>query len=333
MHGPGVGAVACHPTENKAIFIHGLLNCNEQHPYGFTRRFGAILAGNTDTVLHAEARTIHESSNGLSKDLRTIGVMAPLHSVNVPIENAENFSGEYFAVVAATVTENAVPGSSEIERAFDECWVGKDGYIKADGTQQKRAIAFQGNVRGSDGSVITEVFVADVPHDITQATEGKPLEGTLHSRPNVPKGLVQRRITFTSGQNHAGIQGPRFRLRTSPDGQEIYFLMRDKAGNIQVYAVSTLGGDIRQITHLDYSVQSQFNVSPNGKQLTLVADNSIWLIDIANGETKRLTARTNDDNVPVGGVLWSNSGKMLVYNRYVGISPDRYLQIIRLELE
>ena len=202
IYGPGVGAAAFHPTQEKIIFIHGLLNSDEKTPYGFTRRFGAI-TGVGNSFVHAEARTVQnplvagalrggthahtwsgdgewisftyndylmevleKETKGEVKDLRTIGVMAPVQKVKVPNEDAENFSGDYFAIVAATVTERPAPGSDEIDRAFDECWVGKNGYLKRDGSLQKRAIAFQGNVRATDGSVITEVFVADIPEEI-----------------------------------------------------------------------------------------------------------------------------------------------------------------------
>ena len=71
MHGPGVGAAAWNPVNDQIIFIHGLLNCNEEKPYGFTRRFGAIISGNHEAgenaeigvrqqCYHAEGRNIQE---------------------------------------------------------------------------------------------------------------------------------------------------------------------------------------------------------------------------------------------------------------------------------
>jgi len=368
--GPGVGAVAYHPHQDKVIFIHGLLNCNEQQPYGFARRFGAIADFNESSIRHAEARTINEplvagalrggthahtwsgdgewisftyndyrmetlekSTQGAVKDLRTIGVMAHVKKVIVANEDAENFSGEYFTVVSATVTENPAPGSDEIERAFDECWIGNDGYIKSDGTHQKRAIAFQGNIRDAAGSLITEVFISDVPDDITQTESAKPLEGTLTTRPNVPKGLMQRRITYTADRKHPGLQGLRFRLRTSPDGKEVYFIMKDDQGIVQVFSVPTVGGLIKQITFLDSSIQAQFNVSPDGKQMSVIADNSIWHIEIAGGKATRLTERSNDETAPIGGAVWSHDGKTLAYNRYVEEGGDRFLQIMIMKMK
>jgi hypothetical protein len=370
VHGPGVGAVAWHPHQGKIIFIHGLLNCDEKNPYGFTRRFGAIV--DTDKSLarvHAEARSIEaplvpgalrggthahtwsgdgtwisftyndhlmalqqNATAGAVKDLRTIGVMAPLKKVKVAAETAEEFSGEYFTVVAATVVDQPTPGSDQIDRAFDECWIGNDGYLRKDGSKQKRAIAFQGNVINADGTLITEVFVADIPDDITQATEGLPIQGTLTTRPNVPAGLTQRRITFTAARKHPGLQGPRFRLRTSPDGSVIYFLMKDEADIVQIFSVSSVGGAGEvQLTNFKQSVQAQFNVSPNGKHLSCVAGNIVWTVEIVTGKAVQLTTAETDNNAPVGGALWRHDSKALVYNRYVGDGENRYLQIFKLE--
>jgi Tol biopolymer transport system component len=276
--------------------------------------------------------TLEKSTKGAVKDLRTIGVMTSAKKVKVLVENDENFSGEYFAVVAATVNEKPTPGSDEVERAFDECWIGKEGYTKVDGTKQNYAIAFQGNIRTANGAQVAEVFVADIPEDITQSDKDKPLEGTTTTRANVPKGLIQRRITFTTDRKHPGIQGPRFRLRSSPDGSEVYFLMKDDNGIIQIFSVPTQGGSIRQITNLDHSVQSQFNVSPDGKLLSVVADNSIWFVGTANGETVRVTKRMDDEDRPVGGALWSHNGKILVFNRYVSADNKPYLQIVKINV-
>ncbi|MEO6107379.1 MAG: DUF3748 domain-containing protein [Cyclobacteriaceae bacterium] len=369
IHGPGVGAAAYNPLSNKIIFIHGLFNCTAEKPYGFTRRFGALLREeNPKKIIHSEARTIQMpfipgslrggthahtwsgdgkwisftyndfimeklgSEQGVVKDLRTIGVMAPQKKVLVPDENAENFSGEYFSVVTATVTETPKPGSDEIEKAFDECWIGKDGYMKKDGSRQKRAVAFQGHVRLDDGSLATEIFVTDIPDDITQALPGKPIEGSLTLRPGVPAGLHQRRVTFTASNKFPGVQGPRFWLRSSPDGQLLYFLMKDHNGIVQVFEVATRGGDPRQVTHYEESIETQFNLSPDGKKLTAIAGNCIWLTDVNNGKSRMLSAPSSEDDAPVLGVLWSNKGNLLVYNRFVNTGNARYLQIFRIDL-
>src|SRR5690606_36965918 len=93
------------------------------------------------------------------KDLRTVGAMVPGHPVHVPYDaSKENNSGEMFSVVVAKVTQHPQPGSDEIDKAFDEGWIGVKGYQKSDGSWQRRAIAFQGEVTNSDGTKKAEVF-------------------------------------------------------------------------------------------------------------------------------------------------------------------------------
>lgn len=369
IHGPGVGAAAWHPVENKIIFIHGLLNCDESNPYSFTRRFGALLETSSPfSIKPAEARAIDEplvpgalrggthahswsgdgqwisftyndflleqieKGSGRLKDLRTIGVMAPVKQVKIEEETAENFSGDYFSVVAATVTENPRPGSDEIERAFDECWIGTEGYIKKDGSRQKRAIAFQGHVRTSEGSLLTEIFVADIPENVEVPAKDQLLQGTVDTRPTVPSGLTQRRVTFTENRKFPGIQGPRCWLRSSPDGSLLYFPMKDEEGIVQVFEVSVHGGEVRKVTALPAPLQAQFNLSADGSSIALIADNSIWVADVSAGTAVRLTERTNDADAPVLAVNWNHKGDMLVYNRYAGSQNERYLQIYKLRL-
>jgi Tol biopolymer transport system component len=404
IHGPGVGAAAWNPVNDSIIFIHGLLNCNKEKPYSFTRRFGAIISGNHEAGENAEIGVLQSSHNGTvaegrniqeplskgalrggthahtwssdgkwisftyndylmeclektssseRKDLRTIGVMTMVESIyedheagenaesiyedHEAGENAENFRGTYFAVVAAEVTEKPKFGSDEIERAFDECWLGKNGYIKEDGSQQTRAIAFQGNVRSKDGALVTEVFIADIPNDITQSLAGKPLEATLDTRPNVPAGFTQRRVTFTTERKHPGLQGPRFRLRSSADGSQIYFLMKDDNDIVQIYSVSSIKNTeniitnqpLKQITNFKYSVQSQFNLSPDDKYISVVSNKQIYLVRTQDGSTTSVGERYSEREVPINGVHWSPDGKSLIYNRYVFIEDDYYIQIFK----
>ncbi len=114
-----------------------------------------------------------------------------------------NHNGTGFSVLVTRTVAEPRPGSDEISRASEEAWIGADGYLKGDGTRQRRAIAFQGQVVASDGSRILEAFVVDIPEDVTIAGEG-PLEGTETTRPRPPKGTVQRRLTRTSGRKYPG---------------------------------------------------------------------------------------------------------------------------------
>ena len=363
-YGPGVGAVTFSPTEDRVLFIHGIRNADASRPYGVTRRTGvAIDVDHPGEPIFMDARDItppftegalrggthaHSwSGDGkwisftyndyvmerLAKtdttvqDLRTVGIMVPRH-VEVDEDNTlENNSGTYFSVVVTDVTEHPKPGSDEIDKAFDECWIGEGGYQKPDGSWQAKAIAFQGNVRNERGETITEVFVVDLPADPTVAGDARPLEGTAMSRPGVPLGATQRRITYTAN----GVEGPRHWLRTTPDGSLICFLAQDERGIIQLFGVSPNGGTIQQVTANAFPVQGPFNIDPNGRWIAYPADNSLFLTLLETGDTHRITERFTDEGKPVGAPNWSPDGKAIVYNRYVGVGDDRFLQVFLLQ--
>lgn len=363
-YGPGVGAATFSPVEDRVLFIHGIRNASKERPYGFSRRTGVAIdikepfiplfldARNIDTPFTAGALRggTHaytwsgdgkwicftyndyiieqlEKKDSSVKDLRTIAVMAP-GKVMVPEDPAlENNSGEKFSAVVALVTENPAPGSDEIDKAFDEGWIGKQGYKKADGTWQNRAVAFQGNVKNEKNETIAEVFVTDIPDDITKAETGKPLEGTTISRPNKPLGCSQRRVTHTQH----GIQGPRHWLKSLSDGSLILFLAKDEKGMVQVFGVSPNGGDIQQISFNDFSVDGPINISPDDQYVAYVGDNSVFITGIQTHQSHRLTSRTAQNDKPEGAVTWSNNGKMLAYNRRVESEGKKYVQIFLLK--
>lgn len=365
-YGPGVGAVTFSPMRDRVLFIHGMRNANKNNPYSFTQRTGvAIDVANPFYPIFMDARNIVSpftpgalrggthahtwSADGkwisftyndyimeqLSKrdstvkDLRTVGVMVSEHPVKVPADSAgENNDGEMFAVVVAKVTENPTPGSDEISKAFDEGWIGTNGYQKTDGSWQHRAIAFQGEVKNADGTNKTEVFVVDLPEDLTKALPGFPLEGTASSRPSVPAEVLQRRITFS--QN--GVVGTRHWLRTTPDGKLIAFLSRDEKGIVQIFGVSPNGGKISQLTFNAHSIQGTFNFSPDGKLLAYLCDGHIYISDLKKGASRQITPRYSKEEQPTGGVVWSHNGKMIAFNKYVkDKSGNPFLQIFLLK--
>jgi hypothetical protein len=363
--GPGVGAASFSPKENKVLFIHGIRNATEKNPYSFTRRTGvAVDLKHPLQPIFMDARNVFNpftpgalrggthahswsgdgkwlsftyndyvieqlsKTDSSVKDLRTIGIMAPHQKVTVPYHTSfENNDGEMFSVLVVNVTETPKPGTDEIDRAFDECWIGKNGYQKQDGSKQERAIAFQGNVITSAGKVKTECFVVDLPADVSKARTNAPLEGTASTRPNVPAGVVQRRITHTEN----GMEGPRSWVRSTNDGKMIAFLMKDKGGIVQIFGVSPNGGDIQQLTSNEFPIQGQFNFSPDNRYLAYTADNSVFITDLLAQQTKRMTPKVEDGDKPVGAVVWSNNGKTLAYNRYVKSKNGNFVQIFLLK--
>lgn len=371
VHGPGVGAATWCPTAGRVLFLHGLFNCDELRPYGFRRRTGvAVDDAKRGRAIFIDARDIRppftpgalrggthahtwsgdgkwisftyqdailgdlEKTSGKEKlDLRTVGVSAPIRAVKVEEDLAgENNSGEMFSVLVVKVVSEATPGSDEIERAFSDSWVGLEGYVRADGTRQSRAIAFQGDVRDKEGKKISEVFIVDVPDRIDVPGPDGPLEGTATQRPMPPKGAVQRRLTFTADRKYPGVQGPRHWPRTSPDGSKIAFLAKDDDGVVQIFFVSPLGGAIRQVTHNKWPLTTPFNWRPDGTAIAYGMDNSIFMTDVREGKTfgtsTRLTDRSSDELAPQPyGVVWSHDGKTIAYNRTVPQGKRRFLQI------
>jgi Tol biopolymer transport system component len=340
--GPGVGAATFSPVSDRVMFIHGIRNASEEKPYSITRRTGvAIDLARPQTPIFLDARdVVAPFTNGalrggthahtwsadgdwisftyndavVSSDLRTVGIMVPGRQVIVsPDENGENNSGEMFALLAVPVVASAAAGSDEIEKAFDETWIGR-----------RRAIAFQGHVRDEHGALKTEIFVAEIPESIVALAAGTDLRGTTATLPVVPDFITHRRLTFTSKGVSAA---PRHWLRSNAGGSLIAFLAQDHHNHIQLFGVSPDSGEVTQITHHDFSIKGPFNFSPDGKWLAYPADNSVFITEVSSGKSERITPKTDENSRPVGAVNWSNNGKMLCYNRYVDSAEGLFLQV------
>ena len=242
---------------------------------------------------------------------------APTGGVRVPKTHPRNHDGECFSVLATRTTANPKPGSDEIKRAFEEAWVGTNGYLRSDGTRQKQALAFQGHVVTARGDTISEVFIADLPEDVTVPGDG-PLAGTATRMPLPPKGAVQRRLTFTAGRKFPGLQGPRHWLRTSPDGARIAFLMKDDAGLVQLWTISPHGGEPVQVTRNPHSITSAFTWSPDGRFIAHAMDHSVCVTDATTGQTARLTPRSDDASAPrPEACVFSPDGTKIAFIRRV----------------
>ncbi|RYX84485.1 DUF3748 domain-containing protein [bacterium] len=264
-----------------------------------------------------------EETEGHDCDLRNVGVSAAQKKVRVSEEHGRNHDGALFSVLATRTTARPKPGSDEIKRAFEESWVGNEGYVKRDGTRQKRALAFQGEVVTSAGKTISEVFIVDLPDDLTRASADGPLQGTPTKRPLPPLGTQQRRLTYSENRVFPGIQGARHWLRSSPDGEQIGFLMRDDTGTVQLWTVSPNGGMPRQITRDVWDVASAFSWDYSGHVVSYVADNSVFMVEVATGESTRLTERSSDSEAPLAlACVFSPDGKRIAFLRRVAHSTE-----------
>jgi hypothetical protein len=332
-NGAHCGVVMWHPTEPKVAFILGPEHPTPGWNYGPSRRQGVVVdARRPGIAVNLDARDlsppftpgalrggshVHVWSpdgklvsftyedhvlaerNDPSGDVnqRNVGVSLVGRSVTVPRTHPRNHDGDAFSVLATRTTANPRPGSDDITKAFEEGWVGTAGYLRPDGARQQYALAFQGHVRSATGDTVSEVFIADLPDDLTAPGDG-PLEGTPTRRPAPPRGTVQRRLTFTASDKHPGLQGPRHWLRSSPDGSRIGFLKKDDAGIVQFWTVSPNGDPAVQVTRNPHSVTSAFTWHPDGRRVAFVLDNSVCLADVLTGETLRLTARSEDATAP-----------------------------------
>ena len=352
-NGAHCGVATFHPHEWKVIFILGPENPTADWQYSFWHRQGVVVdvhrpgektnldarditppftpgalrggshvhvwdaAGQWVSFTYEDHVLAQFQTATPTNDInqRNLGVSVPRIPVRVSQGTPRNHDGDYFTVLAARTTAEPRPGSDEIQKAFEEGWVGTNGYARADGSRQKHALAFQGQVRSSKGEPFSEVFIVDLPDDVTKPGDG-PLCGTETRAASPPKGAVQRRLTFTADRRYPGLQGPRHWLRSSPDGSQIAFLMKDDAGVVQLWTVSPTGGSPRQVTTNRWPVASTFNWSPDGRYIAYAMDNSVCVTAVASGQTKRLTPRTDDASGPRSeACVFSPDGKRIAFMR------------------
>ncbi len=354
-YGPGVGAVSYSHTENKVIFIHGLLNITEENPYQQWHRTGVIVEdANPGTPIFMDARDVifpytpgalrggthrHEwsgdgrwigytyndailkhleDSTGVTYNLRTIGVSKSGNPVPVEMdESGENLSGEWFSALVVKVVSNPTPGSDEISHAAGDSWVGVSGY-KDKNSEMQRARAFIGKVKDKDGVDLEEVFIVDIPEDITIAGPDGPLEGTKTTFPMPPKGSVQRRLTHTENAKYPGCQGI---VRSSGDGSKLAYLAKDANGVTQIFTISPLGGAPQQITNHKLDVQGNHRWHPNGKMICYILDKSIYVFDLETNTSRPLT---QPSEFPPGNLVWSHDGNKIAYNRIVTSEDGKF---------
>lgn len=365
--GPGAGAVSYHPKKNELIFIRGLLNASQEEPYAVTRRSGTGLDLSDfefPRVFQVDARDVNSpftpgalrgGSHAYSysadgewisftyndqliekqalldpkvKDLRTVGLMINQHPVQVnSIESDSIFSGTHYAVLAAQVVPFPTPGSDEIQKAYEEVWIGNQGYLNSFGKRITRALAYLGDVLDQDGNLVTELFVSDIPQDMDQLKSSVDQRETSTSVLLVPQSITQRRITFTSHKKFPGVLGPRQWVRSSPQGDKLFFYGKSEDGIVQVFSVSPNGGDPVQVSNLLDSPDSMFSLSPDGNWIALGIKNQLFLINVPTGDAFPIGLRPDNNSDQLSNINWSTSGDKLAYNRKVVTEAGAHFQI------
>lgn len=354
-NGAHCGVATFSPTSERVVFILGPEHPTDDWPYGPSHRQGVVVdlarpgrattldgrdlvppftpgalrGGSHAHVFNGDGKWVSFTYDDavLTGQGRNVGVCDLSRRVAVPKSHPRNHDGNAFAVLVTQTTDTPKPGSNEISRAFEDAWVGTQGDRRADGTRQHRAIAFQGEVVTAAGQHLSEVFVVDIPDDIS-IPGGAPLEGTATSLPAPPRGTTQRRLTFTVDRRYPGLQGPRHWLRSSPDGARIAFLMRDDNGIVQLWTVSPLGGEPSQVTHNPFDIASAFSWSPDGLLLAYAADLSIFVTQLDTGDSTRLTRKGTPESGPrPEACVFSPDGRHIAYVRPVTSGGQTWNQI------
>ncbi|WLI78244.1 DUF3748 domain-containing protein [Kosakonia sp. H02] len=331
--GAHVGVVTVHPEAQKYVFIHGPENPDTDWQYDFHHRRGVVtensrtqnldalditapytpgaLRGGTHVHVFSpngenvsftyNDHVMHERSPAL--DLRNVGVAVPFGPVTPPCTHPREYAGSHWSVLVSRTTPTPAPGSDEINRAYEEGWVGN------------QRLAFIGDTLSASGEKVPELFIVDLPRDEQgwKTPGDAPLAGSETTLPAPPKGVQQKRLTFTHHTCYPGLVNvPRHWVRSNPQATYIAFLMRDDNGVVQLWLISPNGGEPRQLTHVDAGVQSAFNWHPSGNTLGFVCDNRIALCDAVRGEITFLTA--DHANPPsADAVVFSPDGKQIAW--------------------
>ncbi|MCA9074961.1 MAG: DUF3748 domain-containing protein [Planctomycetaceae bacterium] len=359
--GPVVMAASFAHQGNRVAFIHGPADpTGPENQYEKHRRIGGVASGDgSREIRFADARDIaapytvgalrggthrHEFSGdgqwigftyndavvrahglkiGNDLDLRTIGVTKLGRPVTVPESSQFPTESEGFSVLVVVVTPDPQLGSDEISYAAGDSWVGRNGYLRDDG-QRQLARAFIGTVRDKQGQPVDELFIVDIPEDITKPGPLGPLEGTDTQFPMPPAGTVQRRLTHTSESRHTGCVGI---ARSSHDGSQIAFQMQDENDHLQVFLISPNGGEPKQATFVQGGVTSDARWHPSGNFIACVAENKILITDVRPGEEFGKSKVLNDRAPAPFALVWSHDGKTLAYNRTVNTNGQNIAHI------
>lgn len=331
--GAHVGVVTVSPQTEKYVFIHGPENPDADWQYDFHHRRGVVTENGSTHNLDAMDITapytpgalrggshvhvfspngefisftyndhvMHERSPAL--DLRNVGVAAPFGPVNPPCTHAREYGGSHWSVLVSRTTPAPVPGSDQINRAYEEGWV------------SNQQLAFIGDTLSLTGEKVPELFIVTLPHNEQgwKTAGDAPLQGTPDTLPAPPQGVVQQRLTFTHHKPFPGLVNvPRHWVRSHPQATQIAFLMRDDQGIVQLWLISPNGGEPRQLTQTTSGIQSAFNWHPSGKALGFVLENRIALCDAQRGE---ITFLTSDHGNPpsADAVVFSPDGKKIAW--------------------
>jgi len=316
-------------------FVPGALR-GGSHVHSFDARGQCVAFTYEDHVLAAHEAEAPPGEEGVlcERNQRSVGISTPLHSVTVHAAHQRNHSGSHFSALLTRTCDRPRPASDDITRAVEDAWIGHSGYRLATADTWQPALAFLGEVTNLRGQPIMEVFVVDVPSDLTIASDDGPLQGTASQRPRPPRGAHQRRLTHTEFARFPGVCAPRHWPRSSPDGSLIFFLMRDDTGLAQIHCIAPTGGTQSQVTSVPGGVTSAFSVSANGRWLAHTAEGCVCATEIATGRTLRLTEPRPAPLAPrPEACVFAPNGTQIAYVRPVLVEGVLWNQVCIVETD
>jgi hypothetical protein len=276
---PGIGAITFNHAKLEVAFIHGptLDQVATRGPYDFPNRTGGHIniniPGKLDWLDHRDIATDRDTLPGslrggthrheytwngnrigftyndflMQNYDRTVGYMEPR-------PDAPGGASHYTVLMVPTVPiDTAKPG--EIEKAWADSWVGRDGRMRA----------FIARARAADGiNYEQSLFVADIPLnvDITTADSGNATR-----YPTPPKEVTIRRLTQTWAD---GI------VRGTLDGKWITYYAKAPDDSTQAFMIPSDGSaPAKQITSLPGGITSGLRWHPTGNSILCISNNAI----------------------------------------------------------
>jgi hypothetical protein len=353
-HEAKCGVPTCSPIDDRYVFIHGPEHPTNDWGYCAWHRRGAIgrlsepnrianldaqdflppftpgaLRGGTHLHMFSpdgrmvastyEDHVLATDHSGKAQSNRRVIALTLLdREVQVSDAHPRNVSGA-FTFVLTPVEESPDPGSDAMLRAYSEAWI------------DNQRIAFLGDVVGQNG-VHAELFLLTLPSPL-MISPGPQLQGTELTRPDIPEGILIKRLTFTADRPFPGIRGPRHWAVASPMGDWIGCFQYDASGIAQFFVVDASSGESHQVTAHEHSATSSFTWSPDGKCVAFAADRSIFRVDVSTGLTERLTPRAADPSAPTHhACVYSPNGQQITYLARVACDDGDNTQIFCVDL-
>ncbi|MEP6757171.1 MAG: DUF3748 domain-containing protein [Chthonomonadales bacterium] len=344
----GVGAVSF-LNNSEVIAMHAL---QPDFKYDFTERAGRIISLKDKSGRWLDSRNIHgpftagalrggthkhepdhsnawvgftyndhimKTQNGT--DLRNVGVSQ--RGTHVIVDQLPgNVSGESFSVLLTACVDHPKPGTDEFSRSDGDCWVGQHGYRTRSG-QYQRARAFRGTVArqsGNNQSNMMDVYVVDVPDDITIPGPLGPLQGTATTYPAPPKGATVRRLTrFANTATFNRITSVSH-LRASGNGHWIAFIVNpDDAVNPgkSILCLSPETGELKELVSHTNNIPGTLRFSQDNKFVVFADDKGIVYSVSASDRSWSNVLPISPAGPPVTNIDIAPDCRSVVYNRVI----------------